>query len=76
MRWFSPLFTSAIAVISLVVLAFLLTSCATSTYKPSMPPCYINGQKGVWASTNSGESYRCVSQLETARWLERMGYGR
>jgi hypothetical protein len=56
-------------------LLLFVTACAHRSYTGAvskMPPCYINGQKGVWLSVDSGP-YRCLSQLEWMRWRARMG---
>jgi hypothetical protein len=51
----------------LTVLAIL--GCASNAGKqPKMPPCVIDGQRGVWVSTNAGESYRCVRMVEFQNW--------
>ncbi len=63
-----------IAICVLVVL--FLTGCASKPYTgpvSKMPPCYIQGEKGIWFSDNGGQSYRCISNRDLQYWRQRMG---
>jgi hypothetical protein len=68
LRAYSEIAITAICLISLLPILGCASIEPNPARQPSMPPCVIQGERGVWISTNGGESYRCVHRAVFENW--------